>query len=157
MKIGLANGCFDLLHEGHLYFLEQCSEHCDYLIVAINSDRSVRRLKGPERPIETLAQRIYNLQARASAWVDAVIPFEGREDCLAMELRPDVIFKGYDHHDPALPETLCMRVPRWRTPVRHGEPDGRSWDTIPIIGIDKLEGHSTSLQLQGLKDKTGAR
>jgi rfaE bifunctional protein nucleotidyltransferase chain/domain len=156
MKIGLANGCFDLLHEGHLYFLEHCREHCDYLIVAVNSDRSVRRLKGPERPVESLWQRIGNLHVRASAWVEAVIPFEGREDMLAMELRPDVILKGYDH-TPELKTALCMRIPRWRTPVRDGEPHGNSWDVIPIIGIDKLEGFSTSLQLARARDKTGAR
>lgn len=151
MKIGLCNGCFDLLHEGHLYFLEHCREHCDYLIVAVNSDRSVRRLKGSERPIEDVETRIGNIITRASAWVDAVIPFEGREDSLAMELRPHVLFKGYDHR-PEITTALHMRVPGWK----YGGA-GPQWDTIPIIGIDHLPGFSTSLQLQGLKDKTGAR
>ena len=50
-KIGITNGCFDLLHKGHTYSLKQCKNHCDKLVVLLNSDRTVRKLKGKNRPI----------------------------------------------------------------------------------------------------------
>lgn len=146
MRVGLANGCFDLLHEGHLYFLEQASKHCDYLIVAVNSDRSVTRLKGTGRPVQDLPTRMYELQAQASPWVDAIIPFDGSVDALVMAIRPVVVIKGYDHGRETL---LAMRVPGWKE-------GGNAMDIVTVVRIAHLPGYSTSLQLAMAKDKTSA-
>lgn len=152
MITGFANGCFDCLHEGHLYFLGECAKHCDYLIVAVNSDRSIAALKGPGRPVQSLEDRIYHLAARCPD-VDAIIKFDGRTDPLIMEIRPDVVFKGYDHCGADPEAKICIRVPRWRN---HHDAHVRDWDIIPIIGIDQLAGYSTSLQLANAKAKTSA-
>lgn len=129
MQIGLANGCFDLFHKGHYHFLTRCRARCDYLIVAVNSDASVKRLKGEGRPHQNVADRMMRLHKYA----DAVIPFEGREDKLIMEIRPDVLFKGYDH-SPA--DFLAMRKPGWK---EHG-----LWDRVKVIQISHLPGFSTT-------------
>lgn len=137
MKVGFCNGCFDLLHDGHLYFLEHAAAACDYLLVAVNSDRWIRRVKGAGRPVQAMEERIENLRARASAYVDAVIPFEGREDNLIMEIRPDVIIKGYDHQTT---DQYCVRAPGWK--------DTGKWDIIPAVHVGHLPGFSTTLQLE---------
>lgn len=146
MKIGLANGCFDLLHEGHLYFLEEASKHCDYLIVAVNSDRSVRRLKGAERPVQDLPTRMYEIQAHASPWVDAVIVFDGSVDRLLMAMRPDLLIKGHDQSGEAVygQAVYTARVTGWKD-REHG------MDIIPVVRIAHLPGYSTSLQLAKAK------
>jgi len=73
-KIVFTNGCFDILHRGHVTYLNQARDLGDLLIVGINSDESVKRLKGPERPVNMLEDRAYVLSALKS--VDYVIPFE---------------------------------------------------------------------------------
>ena len=94
-KVVFTNGCFDILHAGHAHYLNECKKLGDLLVVGINSDASVRRLKGDKRPIVPLEMRAYllsNLKA-----VDFVIPFE--EDTpynLIKEIRPDVLVKGGD-------------------------------------------------------------
>ncbi len=99
MKIGFTNGCFDLLHDGHRYFLEECRKRCDHLIVAIDTDRSVRAVKGPGRPFNPLEIRIEGLQAICSAEVDAIVPFDGpdRLGMLIQAIAPQVLFKGDDY------------------------------------------------------------
>jgi rfaE bifunctional protein nucleotidyltransferase chain/domain len=90
------NGCFDILHQGHIFSLGQAAKEADYLIVGLNSDASVQRLKGPTRPInhtESRAIVISNL-----AIVDLVVVFE--EDTpleLIKSLLPDVLVKGGDY------------------------------------------------------------
>ena len=59
--IGFTNGCFDLLHEGHLYLIRESKKRCDFLIIGLNSDESVKILKGQNRPIESQKQRAMNL------------------------------------------------------------------------------------------------
>lgn len=96
LKVGFTNGCFDLIHLGHLHLLEEASLLCDKLIVAINSDQSIKRLKGPERPIQTEKSRSKILSSLSL--IDAVIVFE--EDTplnLIESLNPDIIFKGGDY------------------------------------------------------------
>lgn len=96
LSVGFTNGCFDLLHPGHLALLEGAREVCDRLIVAINSDASVQRLKGPERPVQDQAARAMVLSALAL--VDLVVVFE--EDTPVSLLRflcPDVLIKGGDY------------------------------------------------------------
>jgi rfaE bifunctional protein nucleotidyltransferase chain/domain len=94
--VSFTNGCFDILHPGHLYSIGQAAKEADYLIVGLNSDASVKRLKGPERPINSTESRaivIANL-----VLVDAVVVFE--EDTpyeLITQLLPDVLVKGGDY------------------------------------------------------------
>ncbi len=97
MKIGLCTGCFDRYHEGHEYFLQQAALQCDHLIVAVNTDASVRKLKGDSRPFETLWTRMENVWRRS--WVDATIPFNGNDEMLALLIRPDVILRGWDQSE----------------------------------------------------------
>jgi len=94
--IGFTNGCFDLLHAGHLHLLESCKKNCDYLIVGLNSDESVTRLKGTNRPIERQDERYKNLIALKS--VDNVFIFiENTPITLIEKIKPDIIFKGSDY------------------------------------------------------------
>jgi D-beta-D-heptose 7-phosphate kinase / D-beta-D-heptose 1-phosphate adenosyltransferase len=95
-RIGFTNGCFDLLHPGHVHLLEQARSWCDRLVVGLNSDASVKRLKGAARPIQGEAARAAVLASLAS--VDLVTVFE--EDTpveLITLLRPDVLVKGADY------------------------------------------------------------
>ncbi len=96
LSVGFTNGCFDLLHPGHVALLEQAADVCDRLIVAVNTDASVQRLKGPSRPLQTAADRARVLGAFAA--VDLVILFE--EDTplnVVSALTPDVLIKGGDY------------------------------------------------------------
>jgi rfaE bifunctional protein nucleotidyltransferase chain/domain len=90
------NGCFDILHRGHIDYLKKSKQLGDYLIVAINSDDSVRRLKGPDRPINNQWDRKFCLEELRC--VDEVIIFE--EDTpyeLIKKISPDIITKGGDY------------------------------------------------------------
>jgi len=96
LQVGFTNGCFDLLHPGHVKLLREARAHCDRLIVALNTDASVRRLKGPDRPVQTELARAAVIGALRS--VDLVILFD--EDTpidLIEQLRPDVLIKGADY------------------------------------------------------------
>ena len=96
LKVGFTNGCFDLLHPGHLSLLEAARGACDRLIVAINSDASVRRLKGPDRPVQDEAARAMVLAALEI--VDLVVVFDEDTPVSLLEfLRPDVLIKGGDY------------------------------------------------------------
>ncbi|MDJ0386644.1 D-glycero-beta-D-manno-heptose-7-phosphate kinase [Roseomonas sp. E05] len=95
-RVGFTNGCFDLLHPGHVHLLEQARTWCDRLVVGVNADSSVARLKGPTRPIQPEAARAAVLASLAT--VDLVTIFE--EDTpveLIRLLRPDVLVKGADY------------------------------------------------------------
>ncbi|MDT3400814.1 D-glycero-beta-D-manno-heptose 1-phosphate adenylyltransferase, partial [Streptomyces sp. B1866] len=101
-------GCFDLLHAGHVGLLQNARRAGDCLIVCVNSDDSVRRLKGPGRPITPLADRVRVLAGLGC--VDAVAVFgEDTPERLLRELRPDVWVKGGDYSAGALPETAALR------------------------------------------------
>ncbi|MDO8995421.1 D-glycero-beta-D-manno-heptose 1-phosphate adenylyltransferase [Sediminibacterium sp.] len=94
--IAFSNGCFDILHEGHIFSLNQAASEADILIIGVNSDLSVKRLKGPERPINNEISR--SIMLSNLAVVDAVVVFE--EDTpltLIQSLMPDVIVKGGDY------------------------------------------------------------
>lgn len=95
-KVVMTNGCFDILHAGHVRFLEEAKMKGDKLIVAVNSDDSVSRLKGPARPINKVANRVAVLQALAC--VDWVVVF--KEDTplnIITAISPDVLVKGSDY------------------------------------------------------------
>jgi rfaE bifunctional protein nucleotidyltransferase chain/domain/rfaE bifunctional protein kinase chain/domain len=100
-------GCFDLLHAGHIATLEAARRLGDCLIVCLNSDASVRRLKGPARPLQTAADRIRIL--RALSCVDAVVIFEEDTPVQVLDrLRPDVWVKGGDYSADTLPEAPLL-------------------------------------------------
>ena len=95
-RVVLTNGVFDLLHTGHLYYLQQARELGDALVIALNADASVRVLKGPSRPVQSEEQRAYALGALAC--VDAVVIFsEPRLTAEIKALRPDVYCKAGDY------------------------------------------------------------
>ena len=92
----MTNGCFDLLHAGHVAYLEEAKRLGDRLVVAVNSDESVRRLKGPARPITPLEDRLAVLAGLAA--VDWVVPFdEDTPEQLIRQVSPDVLVKGGDY------------------------------------------------------------
>jgi D-beta-D-heptose 7-phosphate kinase/D-beta-D-heptose 1-phosphate adenosyltransferase len=94
--IAFTNGCFDILHEGHIFSLSQAAKEADYLIVGVNSDASTKRLKGNDRPVNNEHSRALILASLVM--IDAVVIFE--EDTplnLITTLLPDVIVKGGDY------------------------------------------------------------
>lgn len=96
LKVGFTNGCFDILHAGHVSILDFARAHCDRLVVGMNTDASVRRLKGEARPIHNEDDRA--LVLAALAMVDAVVPFaEDTPQELIAALEPDVLVKGSDY------------------------------------------------------------
>lgn len=96
LKIGFTNGCFDLLHPGHVSLLNQAKAACDRLIVGINSDPSVVRLKGPGRPVQNQEARAAVLSSLAA--VDMVVIFDTDTPLELIEaIRPDVLVKGADY------------------------------------------------------------
>ncbi len=103
MTVVFTNGCFDLLHPGHVLYLEQARALGDSLVVGVNADDSVRRLKGPTRPIQAQHARATVLAALNS--VDVVVIFE--EDTpidLLQVLQPNIHVKGGDYQVETLPE-----------------------------------------------------
>jgi rfaE bifunctional protein nucleotidyltransferase chain/domain len=105
-----AGGCFDILHAGHVSLLERARALGDCLIVCLNGDRSVRRLKGSGRPLNTAADRAAVL--RSLGCVDAVATFEDDTPCTTLEsLRPHLFVKGSDYGGTPLPEEATME--RW--------------------------------------------
>jgi rfaE bifunctional protein nucleotidyltransferase chain/domain len=133
LKISFANGGFDLLHVGHVRYLEGAKREADRLVVAINSDQSVRGLKGPSRPVLPEADRAELVAALRA--VDYVVIFAEPTVTMLLELlRPDVHCKGTDYTIDTVPERDTVRA--------YG---GR----IAIVGDPK--DHSTSDLLSRLK------
>lgn len=107
-RIVFTNGCFDILHRGHVTYLTQAAALGDILIVGVNSDASVKRLKGPERPINTLEDRMSVLGGLGS--VGQIIPFhEDTPINLIKIIQPDVYVKGGDYTKESLPETPIVQ------------------------------------------------
>ena len=106
--ITLANGCFDLLHVGHIRYIRAAKELGGRLIVAVNSDDSVRSLKGEGRPVMPAEERAEILAALSD--VDAVVIFPERDvRALIAEIRPDVQAKGTDYTADTVPEADAVR------------------------------------------------
>ena len=96
LLIGFTNGCFDLMHPGHISLLEQAKSECDILIIGLNSDDSVTRLKGEGRPVQNAVARALVLASLSS--VDAVVIFDDDTPMDLIKLmRPDVLVKGADY------------------------------------------------------------
>jgi D-glycero-beta-D-manno-heptose 1-phosphate adenylyltransferase len=106
--VALANGCFDVLHVGHVRYLQGAGREADVLVVGLNGDDSVRRLKGPGRPV--LGEQDRALLVAAVRAVDHVVVF-GEDDVkgLLLALRPDVHCKGTDYTPETVPEKDVVR------------------------------------------------
>ncbi len=131
-KIVFTNGCFDILHAGHIHSLTQAASFGDILVIGLNSDASTRRLKGDSRPIQNENDRA--LLLASLVMVDAVVVFE--EDTplqLIQELQPDVLVKGGDY-------TIDTIVGSNEVIARGG--------SVEIISL--LPGHSTTLLAQAI-------
>ncbi len=135
LTIGFTNGCFDILHLGHIRYLRKAREECDILILGLNSDRSVRSLKGPKRPVNGEGARA-EIMAELSC-VDIVVVFD--EDTpleLIKSVMPDVIFKGGDWKEDEIAGAREVKENGGRV-VRIPYEDGYSTTGI----IDKMRGH----------------
>jgi rfaE bifunctional protein nucleotidyltransferase chain/domain len=131
--IGLANGVFDLLHVGHVRYLQAAAQEADHLIVAVNSDRSVRRLKGEGRPI--LDERSRAEIVSALRGVDYVVVFD--DDTvggLLERLRPDVHCKGTDYTIETVPERAIVQAYGGRTAICGDPKDHSTRDLLKRIG-----------------------
>ena len=126
VTIGFTNGCFDLLHLGHLHILKEAAAACDRLIVGINSDASVKRLKGDSRPIQDEETRSHILASLH--FVDAVVIFDEATPLELIELfEPDVLIKGADY-------TVDRVVGAPIVQARGGK----------VVLVDLMQGHSTT-------------
>lgn len=95
-KVVMTNGCFDILHAGHVSYLKEAASLGDRLLIAVNSDASVSKLKGPERPLNSIERRLQVLASLEA--VDAVICFEDETPVLLIDqIRPDILVKGGDY------------------------------------------------------------
>jgi D-beta-D-heptose 7-phosphate kinase/D-beta-D-heptose 1-phosphate adenosyltransferase len=129
------NGCFDLLHPGHVRLLREAAGMGDFLVVGLNSDASVRRLKGPSRPLNPALARAEVLSALEA--VDAVTVFD--EDTpleLITAIRPDVLVKGGDYR----PEQVVGRA-------EVSEAGGR------LVLVPLVEGHSTTTMVRRARER----
>jgi rfaE bifunctional protein nucleotidyltransferase chain/domain len=130
--IVLANGCFDLLHVGHVRYLAAARALGDALVVAINSDASVRRLKGAGRPLMSAPERAELLGALAV--VDAVVIFdEDTVERLVGLLRPAVQAKGTDYTEATVPERAAVVAGGGRVAIAGDPKDHSTKDLIRVI------------------------
>jgi D-beta-D-heptose 7-phosphate kinase / D-beta-D-heptose 1-phosphate adenosyltransferase len=136
LNVGFTNGCFDILHAGHISLLRQAAESCDRLIVALNSDTSVRDLKGPDRPVQSEDVRAAVMAAMKG--VDAVVLFaDATPETLIRELQPDVLVKGADYAEDKIVGADIVRARGGRI-VRVNLIDGQS--TTKVIEKSKRGG-----------------
>ena len=126
LKIGFTNGCFDLLHAGHMHVLREAAKICDKLIVGVNSNQSVSALKGPSRPIQP--QKIRAFVLAQLPYCDGVIIFDDETPLALIEaISPDVLIKGGDYQPSEI--------------VGHAHVTKKGGD---VLTIPLLEGHSTT-------------
>jgi len=132
-RVVLTNGCFDLLHPGHLTLLEAARAHGDVLVVAINSDRSVRRIKGEGRPLVPEAERAETLLALEA--VDRVVVYDEPTPLEVVKaLVPDVLVKGADWAEDAI-------VGREQVEASGGR----------VVRVEMVPGRSTSAMLERIR------
>lgn len=135
-RLVLANGCFDLLHVGHVRYLHAARALGDALVVGLNSDASVRRLKGAGRPVMPAAERA-ELVAAVSG-VDAVVIFEeDSADVLIERLRPDVHAKGTDYTAQSVPERSTVRAVGATVAIA-GDPKAHSTKDLIATILDRF-------------------
>ena len=138
LRVGFTNGCFDILHRGHVAYLNQARAWCDRLIVGLNSDASVKALKGEGRPVNDLESRALVLAGLGA--VDLVVPFEEETPIkLIIGARPDVLIKGADYTEDQVV----------------GAPEVRSWGgEVKLAPV--VEGYSTTAAIARLSNKESA-
>lgn len=143
LRVGFTNGCFDILHYGHVTYLNDARKKCDRLIVALNSDSSVRILKGTERPVHDENSRAAVLVALGA--VDMVVHFGAEKSgddntarALLETLQPDIYFKGGDYTVDQIPEAPTV--------MRYGG----VVDVMPVY-----EGHSTTNSIKKMRSGVG--
>ena len=130
--IAFANGVFDLLHVGHVRFLEGARREADLLVVAVNDDACVRALKGPGRPVLPAEDRAELVAALR--FVDAVVVFpESTVTSLLELLRPDVHCKGTDYTVDTVPERDTVRAYGGRTAIVGDPKDHSTRDVLRVI------------------------
>lgn len=133
-KIVFTNGCFDILHVGHISYLEEAKTLGDKLIVAVNTDNSVKRLKGESRPINALYARMRLLAALAC--VDAVVAFDEDTPLLVIQtILPDVLVKGGDYE--------ITKIVGYETVTQHGG---------QVLTLPFIEGYSTTQTIEKMKE-----
>jgi D-glycero-beta-D-manno-heptose 1-phosphate adenylyltransferase len=124
LRVVLANGLFDLPHVGHLRYLRAARRSGDWLVVAVNDDRSARRLKGPGRPVQKAAERAALVAAVRG--VDRVVLFTGRTVARVIaRLRPDIHCKGTDYTPATVPERSLVEAYGGRVKIA-GDPKRHS-------------------------------
>ncbi|MDD2893360.1 MAG: bifunctional D-glycero-beta-D-manno-heptose-7-phosphate kinase/D-glycero-beta-D-manno-heptose 1-phosphate adenylyltransferase HldE [Halothiobacillaceae bacterium] len=135
-RVVMTNGCFDILHPGHIAYLQQARALGERLIVAVNSDASVRRLKGESRPVNNLDTRMLMLAALAS--VDWVVPFsEDTPERLICAIKPDILVKGGDYRVDDIAGGACVMA-------AGGE--------VKVLSF--VDGHSTTGTIARIKEMT---
>ena len=131
-RVVLANGCFDLLHVGHVRYLDAARALGDVLFVGLNSDAAVARLKGPGRPLMPAAERAEILAGLRA--VDHVVVFdEDTADWLVSLVRPAVHAKGTDYTDASVPEAASVRAAGGRVAIVGDPKDHATRDLIARI------------------------
>ncbi len=139
LRVGLANGCFDLIHPGHVHLLTEARAACDRLIVALNTDASVKRLKGPTRPVQNETARATVMASLAP--VDLVVLFDEETPLeVVRALRPDVLVKGSDY--------------RIENVVGAAEVHG--WGGKVVL-VDLQQGHSTTGTIRRMRAPEAAQ
>jgi D-beta-D-heptose 7-phosphate kinase/D-beta-D-heptose 1-phosphate adenosyltransferase len=129
LKVGFTNGCFDVgLHPGHIRLLHRASELCDFLVVGVDSDERVAKLKGPGRPVVTARDRA--AQVAVVRGVGGVLVFDREPADMVQQIRPAVMFKGEDYR--GRPVSGSELLPQWG-----GE----------LVLIPMFEGHSTTARV----------
>jgi D-glycero-beta-D-manno-heptose 1-phosphate adenylyltransferase len=131
--IALANGCFDILHVGHVRYLDGASREADRLVVAINDDASVRRLKGNGRPLVTAAARAEVVAALRGVDYVVVFPDQTVDRLLGM-LKPDVHCKGTDYTPETVPEREAVRAYGGRVAIVGDPKDHSTRDLLARLG-----------------------
>ncbi len=132
IKIGFTNGCYDILHYGHLQLLNFLKLNCDVVLVGIDSDRRVKENKGPDRPINNAAERAYALESLKS--VDDVFIFDSEQELrnLVRDLEVDLMVVGSDYKNKEVV----------------GSEHAKN-----LIFFEKIDGYSTTKTLQSLIDR----
>lgn len=137
-RVVMTNGCFDLLHPGHIRYLQQARALGERLLVAVNTDDSVRRLKGVSRPVNPLAGRMEMLAALGA--VDWVVPFaEDTPERLICALKPDVLVKGGDYRIEDIAGGECVRAA------------GGEVRVLPFV-----DGHSSTRMIEKIRGQDSA-
>jgi D-beta-D-heptose 7-phosphate kinase/D-beta-D-heptose 1-phosphate adenosyltransferase len=136
LRVGFTNGCFDILHPGHVTYLNQARAWCDRLVVGLNTDASVRLNKGPHRPVNSLEARAMVLAGLSC--VDLVVPFDDETpEALITAARPDVLIKGGDY--------------RLEDVVGYAHVTGYGGE-VRLAGF--VEGHSTTATIARLSERS---